>query len=492
MRHALARHVAPNRRPPRHHRNLEGIFSVKRRSMLAITVSVLLLAGPAASQVLRTHPGAFDERFVTRHAQTVGKQKLRYTATVMSTVIKDAEGRPAARFVTTDYVRDGVKNPSRRPVLFAWSGGPSAPAHFEQMRILGPKRLLDPAPGREAAGPTIIDNPDWPLDVIDIVVVDPAETGFSRVLPDGRRDYFYSVAGDTASIEQFMQTWLKARGREASPLYLWGGSYGSVRAIRVAWDLRNSSHPVDGLFLPANCAMLQETGGVVGVALALPTQEIRAVYRGTVARGGRTDAQILDASYAFAINEYLPALAAVQDLTPDAKATMAAKLAARSGVSEERYLAHDLAPGPELDEPARGDGSPAVPSASLTAFTAFLRTELGVTYPGDSYRSRAPETSGWDYAGPSEAKTPSGGADWPRMLRETMEANARMRVYSANGYDDELCTVGQARFMFSRTKLPRDRVTVREYPGPHGLYRNPATASLMAEDLRAMVFAGFR
>jgi hypothetical protein len=46
---------------------------------------------------------------------------------------------------------------------------------------------------------------------------------------------------------------------------------------------------------------------------------------------------------------------------------------------------------------------------------------------------------------------------------------------------------GQARYLFSRTPLPRDRIEVREYPGGHALYADPETAHLILGDLRRML-----
>jgi len=477
----------------------------------SLSLSIMVWTSAPAQTGTASAATPYSQTFVTRHSGLFGNESMSYTATVKSTVLVDAVGVPAANFVTTDYVRDGVKNRGSRPVIFAWAGGPSNASIAYHTRILGPKRIMDPSPGHEAEGPTLIDNPDWLLDVADIIMVDPVGTGFSRLLPGGKQADFYSVAGDARSIEQFMAIWLKAHGREASPLYVMGGSYGSVRAIRVAWDLRNSPHPVDGIIVTANSAMIRQAVGILGAAAALPTEQMIATYHGKVDRHGLTDPEIVDDAYHFAMNEYLPALATVQDLSPAARAVMAQKLSARTGISADLYLARDLDLGGDdfvtnllkdkglvLNVPT--DGRVTAPATQLPPtgtespvpplFLKYLQDDLRISYPMAEYNGEAPDSQrDWSFAGPKEAMTAVGGNDWAVMLRQTMEADPKVRVYSANGYYDSTSVLGQARYLFSRTKLPRDRVVVREYPGGHGLYSDPSTAVLIARDIRVMIAA---
>jgi carboxypeptidase C (cathepsin A) len=106
------------------------------------------------------------------------------------------------------------------------------------------------------------------------------------------------------------------------------------------------------------------------------------------------------------------------------------------------------------------------------------------------YNGEAPNSNrDWVFAGPKEALTAIGGNDWAEELRQTMQADPKVRVYSVNGYYDNLSALGQARYMFSRTRLPKDRIVVREYPGGHALYADPPTAVLIARDIREMIAA---
>ncbi|HWE47055.1 MAG TPA: hypothetical protein VG407_13600 [Caulobacteraceae bacterium] len=486
-------------------------MTIRRRiGTCALLAAALLMTAATSSLAENSAAAPYDQSFVTQHTGVFGNETLSYTATVESTVLTDDSGKPAANFVSTSYELNGVKDPGKRPVIFAYAGGPSGASTAYHSYLLGPKRIVDPEPGRAGAGRTVIDNPDWLLDIADIVMVDPAETGFSRILPDGKRDYFYNINGDTASIEQFIGRWLKKHHREASPLYVMGGSYGSVRSIRIAWDLRKTAHPVAGFFITANCAMLQETTPPfpIGFATALPSQEMTAIYHHKVEHGPLSDKQLLDDAYDFATNEYLPALSRVQDLTPAQRSAMADKLSARTGISADVYLANDLAITTKqymdtllqdrgLVIATTNDGRATRPAGTparedlgaLDLFRAYMRDDLKVTYPMSDYRGEAPNTENWGYDGPKDAKRWDGGNDWPKMVRETLGADPKTRMLSFNGYYDNQCPYSEARYLFSRTKLPKDQYEVHEYPGPHGLYMVPSTASHITDDIRRTIKA---
>jgi len=466
-----------------------------RRTLLGATLAGL---GGAA---IAGDPATYDQTFSSRHTGVFNGQRLDYEAVVEPIVIADDMGRPAARVVTTSYLRSKAPRRQARPVIFGFAGGPSNASRAYHMHMLGPRRITRPDDGDDGA-PRLVDNPHALLDVADVVLVDPVETGFSRVLPGVDRRRYYNITTDTRSIAQVMSAWLKTHGRDGSPRYVMGGSYGSVRALRIGWDLRRSA-PVDGVILTANSTMIREMTGVIGQAASLPTQVMTALYHGRIDRAGRSDAAIADEAYSFAMGTYLPALARIQDLPAAERARLAGALQARTSIAAALYLEHDL----ELSEDAfatlllkdRGlvlddllDGRSTAPAGQAPPprggedrrlFDAYMRGELGVTYPMAAYRDAAPDTDGWTFEGPEGAAR----NDWGRLMREQLEANPRMRLLSANGYYDRTSLFGQARQVFSRTRLPRDRIVVREYPGGHALYQTPQTAAGLAQDIRRML-----
>src|SRR5262245_51606064 len=63
----------------------------------------------------------------TQHTLQLGGQTLKYTATVGWLILNDKEkDEPIARFGYIAYTLDGVKDSSRRPITFAFNGGPGS------------------------------------------------------------------------------------------------------------------------------------------------------------------------------------------------------------------------------------------------------------------------------------------------------------------------------------------------------------------------------
>ncbi len=80
----------------------------------------------------------------------------------------------------------------------------------------------------------LVDNTHCPLDVCDLVFIDPVGTGFSRALGNHNNKEHWGVKEDARSIADFIQVWITQHKRWNSPKYLVGESYGTVRAAMLA------------------------------------------------------------------------------------------------------------------------------------------------------------------------------------------------------------------------------------------------------------------
>ena len=170
-------------------------------------------------------------RFVTRHETTIRGQRLRYTATAGETYITSLFGEPTASIFSFAYVKDGPRDPNR-PVLFVFNGGPGSASVWLHMGVVGPgawywTRRSIPATRRPSGSQ---DNPYSPLDVADLVFIDPVGTGFSHAVGNARNADFFGVDEDADSVARFIELWLTENGRWNSPKYLMGESYGATRA----------------------------------------------------------------------------------------------------------------------------------------------------------------------------------------------------------------------------------------------------------------------
>jgi carboxypeptidase C (cathepsin A) len=306
------------------------------RLNIAVCVALLTMALVAAAESL---PGAAAP-IATRHTAQIGTQQVAYTASFAATVLKDDKGVAQATISATSYTRDGVADTARRPVIFLFNGGPgasSSPLHFS---ALGPRRIVE-TEGRDRR---FIDNDESPLDVADLVFIDPVGTGFSRVLAGGAGTPYWTMDGDARAALALVRDWLRVHGRGTSPVYLAGQSYGGFRLAmmtKYAQDL-----PLAGLILVSPMLDASGTSEAAGndlpYVLNLPTMSALAWHHQRIARNGRTlEAQFEEAAR-FAQGEYASALMQGSALPAVERGRIAARMAALTGLPEKAILAADL------------------------------------------------------------------------------------------------------------------------------------------------------
>jgi carboxypeptidase C (cathepsin A) len=129
----------------------------------------------------------------TQHQITVGAKILNYTAAAGRLPIKDPTGKIEAEMFFAAYTLNGA-DPAKRPLTFAYNGGPGSASIWLHMGALGPRKVtLQPEGWMPEAPYRLMDNPNTPLDKTDLVLVDAIGTGFSRPadLETGRR--FWSL-----------------------------------------------------------------------------------------------------------------------------------------------------------------------------------------------------------------------------------------------------------------------------------------------------------
>jgi carboxypeptidase C (cathepsin A) len=170
----------------------------------------------------------------------VAGKTLSYTATVGSLPVRDEDGKKIAEIVFTAYTLDGPHD-YRRPVTFAFNGGPGAASVYLNLGAIGPKRIQFGAAGDSASDPAVLrDNPGTWLDFTDLVFIDPVGTGFSRSLlkQDETDKKFFMIKPDIEYLSRIVYDWLLKNGRMASPKYVVGESYGGYRAPAIAHELQ--------------------------------------------------------------------------------------------------------------------------------------------------------------------------------------------------------------------------------------------------------------
>lgn len=137
----------------------------------------------------------------------------------------------AAIFYTA-YTRDDLPRETR-PITFVFNGGPGGGSASLDVDFLGPKGFDESAPPSTSKLP-LIDNPNTLLDRTDLVFVDPVGTGYSMAIKPYSNQRFWGVDSDAKVLRDFITRYINVNNRQSSPKYIYGVSYGGIRAPIIA------------------------------------------------------------------------------------------------------------------------------------------------------------------------------------------------------------------------------------------------------------------
>lgn len=502
-----------------------------------IIVAVATCAGaaepPAATPAAPAAAIAAAAPVVTRHSGVFGGRRVAYDAIVEETLLRNARGAPAASLSSFTYLERSAKPNPSKPVLFAFNGGPGSASIWLHLGFLGPRRVDFPdAVNPPTAAPfALADNAHSPLDVVDLVFIDPVGTGFSRLLPGGQPQEFFGVTQDASAVADFIRQWLTRHGRWNSPKFLAGESYGTTRAITLAGALSGGVFPPNGSLGAINLNGIVILGPAFGAGGArlegndrgsisdLPTMAATAWYHGRLGAKDQPVEAAIDAARTFAGDEYLKALNAGYLLQPAERQRVADRLAALTGVPagawldanlrlgmnafqtlllrdqgkqvgayDSRYVLPAKATGndPVIDDPAMGQYTPGF----VAAFNHYLSNELKVAY-SDRYVPIAwtDVNFKWDYGSGPGVAMPRNDAT---TLATAMRRNPELRVFVGVGYYDLVTTLGAAEHALAHSPIARERLLLKGYASGHMPYLGEDTATALAADLRDFVRGAVR
>ncbi|WP_417505693.1 S10 family peptidase [Microbacterium sp.] len=452
----------------------------------------------------------------------IGGAEIEYRGAVGEIDVSDGEDGPGARYVFTEYIRTDLTDDERaaRPVLFAFNGGPGSSSVWLHLG-LGPRRVADADTLHPRMAPpfALVDNDDSPLDVADLVFIDPPGTGYSRIHPDADRERFHGVEQDARATLEFIGRWVRRNGREQSPRFVMGESYGTHRAARMS-RLANGgpmrggttrATSLNGAIVLGPAFGLGEPAwnGDVRAALEFPTLVHTARHHGAVS--DLSDDDVSD----FARTELLPALVAGTQLddaerealaarmggllglpapvliehdlriTPDAFARLALRAEGRQlGMYDSRYTlsAQGAGSDPVADDPAMGAYAPQFTGA----IQHYLREELGYA-SDDEYRAIDFRLAmgGWDWDGHDSPHSNCFGD-----FTEAVRRDERFELMIGVGEYDLVTTRAATEFTFTRFRFDRSRVHLKVYGSGHMPYLGEAPRVALATDIRGFVGAG--
>jgi carboxypeptidase C (cathepsin A) len=288
-----------------------------------------------------------DTAIVSTSTVVVEGERVPYEVTVGTQPVYGSEGQPIASLFYTYYRRTDVEDTARRPLAISFNGGPGSASLWMHIGYTSPKVLLIDDEGYPVQPYGVRDNPHSIIDVADIVFVNPVNTGFSRILGDADRDQFFGVNEDVRYLADWIDTFVSRQGRWPSPKYLIGESYGTTRVAGLAGELQGSHWMyLNGVILVSPTGLGLEPPGPSARSeiLKLPYYTAAAWYHEQLPADlqQRDLLDVLEEVEAYALDEYMPAVARSGFLEDDRRAEVARQVARYSGLSERFVLDYNL------------------------------------------------------------------------------------------------------------------------------------------------------
>jgi carboxypeptidase C (cathepsin A) len=488
-----------------------------RASLLAAAVALAVCASasaqtPSASASLiaaPSRPDAAPDR-ATEHVLVVGGQDVRFRAAVETQRVSAAGGAPDEEYVVTSFVRLGGE-PGPRPVTFAVNGGPGAASAWLNLGAIGPWRVgmggRRPSP---SAQPLLRPNDESWLAFTDLVFLDPAGTGWSRLLADDEatRRRVYSVDGDIQALAGVARRWLEAHGRLASPKMIVGESYGGFRGPRLAEAMRREHGVAVGALVLVS-PVLDFAGRFTRhdparFVSTLPS--MAAVSRGATAPAGVRDAENYAAGDYLrdlmrgpgdreAVERASAAVAGLVGLDPALVRRRAARVDVSTFVREREpgrvaspYDATVVGadPFPEAqssrwEDPVIDALRPVLTSAAIDLYRRLLDWRPPAGGPERRYELlNLSVNRQWRFDGPQ----PPESLD---ALRAALALDPRLRVLVAHGIADLVTPYFASKLLLDQVPPtePPGRLELRAYGGGHMFYsQDSGRAALAAEGER--------
>lgn len=280
--------------------------------------------------------------WVTNHQAKIGNKTLRYTVSAGTMLMKDEDDKPIALIGYTAYVADGADQ-GKRPLMFAYNGGPGSASLWLHMGVLGPQRAVINDGGFTDNGPfERVANEHSIIDIADLVLIDPVGTGFAKAVGDAKGEDFWGVDQDATSVSDFIAQYVTQNKRWASPKFILGESYGGMRSGAVAYQLL-TRHMIalNGVVLVSPFMELATGFAGRGIDLPhimfLPTFAATAWYHDALANKPADLVAFVDEVERFALGEYASALLLGDRLDHDKRQAVIEKLAQFTGLDADYW-----------------------------------------------------------------------------------------------------------------------------------------------------------
>lgn len=447
---------------------------------------------------------------ITHHSINLPTGSIAYTATAAQIPLRNENGEVECRMFYVAYTKDGSED--RRPVTFAFNGGPGSASLWLHLGALGPKRAPMPDDGSLPAPPyEAQDNPDTWLDFSDVVIIDAPGTGYSRIAKPELAPKFFGIQPDIAAFTQFVRGWLTEHHRWRSPLFVAGESYGGIRGSGLSNSLWRSGIALSGFVSISGTSNYMTLDGMRGNDSTyigfFPSMAACAWYHHKLGARFKDPASVVKEAQNWVDGEYTSALEKGDSLSDSQKEHIAEKMSEYLGISKKYCLGANLRVSERMffrellrDERLtigrydgrlvgkeefgvgdRGAGDPsdeATNAAFTTTINDYLDRELDVhtTMPYLNSGNVRP----WLENQGSYSETASD-------LRNVLARNQHFRVMYCCGYYDLACPLNATLYTVNHMGLDsesRKHISFAYYPAGHMMYIEKGSRKKLHDDVK--------
>ena len=451
---------------------------------------------------------------VTHHQITLNGKTLSYTATTGRLPLKRPDGKIEGAMFFVAYTLDG-QEASKRPLTFAFNGGPGSSSVWLHMGALGPEASGDAVErlhaGRSVSSGGQSRHSPRPH---DIVMVDAMATGYSRAATVELTKKYMGLKGDVQAFGEFIRLYISRYERWSSPLFLLGESYGTTRAAGIAGYLADHGIAFNGVTLLSMAVDFQtlvwNQSNDMPYFLLVPTYNMIAGYHHKLSADLTQDmAKTREEAVRWSMSDYATALGKGDSLTHEEHQKIVEQLSRYTGLRPEVIEAHNLRidvptfayellldqknvvgrldgrfSGPNPDENRDYDPTEsAILPPYTSAFNNYLRTELNyrVDTPYRVFAYDEPVFQKWEWED-AERGFPStvGG------LRSAMIKNPYMKVLVMEGYYDLATPFAAANWTMDHLNLEasfRKNISYATFNSGHMVYLDRAEHDKMKSNL---------
>lgn len=449
-----------------------------------------------------------------------GNTKFGYSCTAGTIILRDKEQKPTATVFYVAYNRKTKEqSPEKRPLVFAFNGGPGSSSVWLHLGALGPRIVnlsnggtLQPRPPY-----SLMSNPHTMLDIADLVFIDPVGTGFSRVEKNGQKEQFHGVDEDIKAVADFIRLYTSKNDRWTSPKYLMGESYGAIRAAGLAEHLQDEyGMYLNGVMLLSGLldysTILPADNNDLPFVLFLPSMTATAFYHKKLKASLQAELPpTLTQAEEFARGDYATGLFKGSSLEKTQKTELIAKLADFTGLSPAFVEECNLRVSPQkfMKELLRSEGKTVGRLDSRVIGTDGDQSELEPEYDpsmtlvmgpfstllNDYLRRELKFSTELPYEIMGDVKpwkypTNNAYVSVAERLASAMRKNPHLYVHVACGHYDLATPYFAIIHSIDHLKIDqglREHFTIDFYPGGHMMYSNMEALKKLKEDLQNFI-----